>query len=204
MKPALITYHDKAQAPIAAISKETHEHFANTFGLDFVYEFDEEVNKECYFKKINLTLRELNAGRPYVVWADSDVVFNRQLQADFMEKAMEKRPMAMATEPMGLVDCFYIAKNDEMVKKLFQMWLDLGYVKNFTHEQETFQVLYRNFPKITNMVMPLTMDMIGITFVSNPAAIGKHFYARTKGLPVTIENMNRYKIQAFHEIVQAP
>lgn len=204
MNPALITYHDKTQALIANVSKETHEHFANTYGLDYIGESDEEVNKECYFKKIHLTLRELNAGRPYVIWSDADVVFNKTLEPDFIDKAIGDRPMAMSTEPMGLVDCFYIAKNDEMVKKLFQMWLDLGYVRNFTHEQETFLLLYRHFPKISQLVSPISMDKIGITYLSNPASIGKHFYARSKGIAMATENMMKYKREAYHEIVQAP
>lgn len=185
MNPVLITYHDRNQKLVAKASSNSHSHFSKTYDLDWVSQECDDVDPDCYMRKVEMTFKELMDGRPFVVWTDNDVVFNKELDKTFLQSFSTKKPVMMLgnnneKQPV-FVTGFFIAQNTPEVKGLFTTWMTHGYIKDArrTTDQEIFESLYRKYKWVRDMV-----GTIPDTYITSPcgplkASIGKHFFGAT-------------------------
>lgn len=196
MNPCLLTYYDDVRRDIVDISRDSARHFATTYGLDIVEENLGEHDKSVYMKKFNLTLRELNKGRPFVVYSDVDIVFNKQLPSNFISE-FTKKPLAVTVDNNGPVLGFYIIQNNDHIKNVLQMCIDLGYRHQPPHiEQETFLLLYRNFKSVSELVQPIPLSFIADSTIEYmEGTIGRHFYSRVRHDAAI--RMNEYKCKVW-------
>lgn len=196
MNPALITYHDSRLISYVSQSAETATHFANTFGLDVVAESTGSWDMWGHMKKIELAIRELKAGRPYVVYADVDIIFNKVLAENFIND-YHTGSFAVLRTPVGLETSFFIANNDSASLSFLNTWSS-SYTNPYVTDEISFMSLY-----VMNKSIRDTITMIpAIPYISSPfcggpsGSIGKHFYSSTSQAS-SLHWMKMYKIRYF-------
>lgn len=163
---------------LAALSKPTACSFAEQMGLEFVYKHHNEPVEFPNALKVQYALAELEQGREFVVYADTDIKFARNaMPKDFLQQ-FSTFPLAMSTDEGGLCVGFFIARNCPDILRLFRVWAALGYSDLPLMEQGTFKVMVENFSWVRRLIGEIPQ-----TLVSNPAcprqgSIAHHFWAR--------------------------
>lgn len=192
MNPCLIQYSDGGIKPFADLTRDTAANFANTFGLDYINESTGSIEKDSHMKKVELALQELNAGRPYVVYADSDIVFNKVLDTTFLTKFTAS--MSMFNTALGYETSFFIVKDMDNVREFLNMWISEP-ADRFWTDEVAFNLLYNRHRWIRDMIKPIPVSYITTIFEGGDGTIGKHFYASSS--PNTLFAAKMYKKRRF-------
>jgi hypothetical protein len=182
VKPALLTVHDVGYNDIAALSEPTARRFAQQFDLEPLIERHEGIFELPYLEKVKRTLRELEAGREFIVYADTDINFAAHpYPADFLTKYWNY-PFSLSWDVGGFCTAFYTVRNCPETLRLFRIWAALGYHDDHVlKEQTTLKLLTDNFAWVRHL-----LERIPESYVSNPdcklkGTIAHHFWARACG-----------------------
>lgn len=197
MNGALITYHDNRLDNVAAITSETAAYFASTYGLDYVNESTGSLDIDAMKRKAEIPLRELNAGRPFVIWADTDIVFKSDLPSDFVTEFTSSMSMLIPQE-VGWETSFFIAYNTEEVKSILSMWAETIPQRSYAGDQVAFINLITKNRWIVRHLYPITSMYVSSTLNNIDPLLGKHFYSTTSS--PTLNQMENYKRQVFHPV----
>jgi hypothetical protein len=192
MKPALLTIHDVSYNDVAALSEPTARRFAQQFDLEPLIEHYEGILEFPYLEKVKRTLRELEAGRELIVYADTDINFALHPHpADFLTRFWSY-PMSLSWDVGGYCTAFYTVRNSPEMLRLFRIWAALGYHDDHRlKEQTTLKLLSDNFVWVRRL-----MERIPESYVSNPntevkGSIAHHFWARATDRQGMLTHMAR-------------
>ena len=201
MNPCLITYYDIRGWQIASCSFETAANFASISGLDYVSEptgaisggfYTGSYDRWPYMRKIELSIRELEAGRPYVVYADVDIIFNVDADTSVFSKYTGSLSIIGREYPET---SFFIAYPSAL--PLLYQWSS-SYTNFRDTDEESLMTMYRTSGSIRNMITIIPAFPYITSTVSGIAtgSIGKHFYA-SSGIESTLYLMKQYKSAMF-------
>ena len=196
MKPCLISYHDANLADYAKVSQVTFAHFADTYGLDYIPESSEAVEPQAAFKRIDLTLREFDAGRPFVVYADIDTIFHSDMDEGFV-RIFSVGNMSMS-QGAPLETSFFIANNTPRTREILEAWRDMDRNKFNNDENALLALLVLN-KSFRRDIRPIPMHFIG---PNAGGTVGRHFRATSTG-KTTLTAMSVYR-STYYDSVVAP
>lgn len=193
MNPALIRYQDIGVAPVAAITFDMAKHFATTYDLDMVEETSSIKIQRSHMKKVELSLRELEAGRPYIVYADVDVGFRKTLDPSFIINFSEF-PISMRSIGTSPETSFFIMRNENNVIAFLRAWLEMGMPAGSTDEISFNDLLKRN-RWFREMIIPIGNHYISSPLGGGEGIIGRHFYYTSRGR--SLAQVREYKKMFF-------
>ena len=171
--------HDSRYDDIAALSQPTAYRFAEQMGLEPVFKRCAENAEYPNMLKVHHTLAELESGREFIVYADTDIQFARNPAPKDFVQHYQAFPMALSVDVGGLCVGFFTVRNCADTLRLFRVWAALGYADNMPlMEQGTFKLLVDHFGWVRGLI-----EQIPQTVVSNPdcprqGSIAHHFWAR--------------------------
>lgn len=176
MKPCLIRYYDSRVKGCADITRETAENFATLNGLDFIEESTGSIEVGAYMKKSELVLRELNNGRPYVVWADCDIIFKKTPEETFINTITEPS-MSMMNVGGMFETSFFVVNNHQVLKDFIQTWNEYGMSNVGDTDQTGFNTLCQKNRDIKNSISHISADYISpINERNKIGSVGVHCY----------------------------
>ncbi len=181
-----------------SITNDTFIHFAKTYDLDIIDEYDNTINMSANMKKVYLTLRELKNDRPFVVWSDCDIIFNKKLDPNFILNNSEQ-PITMLFSPAGFETSFFIVRNDPVVINIFEEWSKMDYASIHANKDEYgFATLIENNPWIKSIMTVIPSDYITNCNSNILGSIGKHFYySSSANKRMSLFSINIYKKMFF-------
>ena len=215
MNPAIITYYDIREWPFASCSYETAKNFATVAGFDMVAEPSGGVvsgaisgnimntgsfNPWAYAQKIELCIRELNAGRPYVVWADTDIIFNAVPDTSFL--SLYTASFTATTVDFVVPESSFFIAYPEALPLLTAWSASYSGSGNADTDEQTLVPLFVR-TRYSGSLAPSVGLLPALPYMASPmnnlmtGSIGKHFYMSLLGFSASLFLMKQYKKQWF-------